>query len=106
MGLLLIFIYIPYPCIYLFIYLFVDSFIYLVQACNFIKKEIQVFQTQVFSREFSEIYRTEHLWWLLLMQQSSKTLTPVGKTSNIYRLTKKEYNKMRTDTGTSTYKKQ
>ena len=30
MGLLLIFIYIPYPCIYLFIYLFVDSFIYLV----------------------------------------------------------------------------
>ena len=40
------------------------------------------------------------------MQQSSKTLTPVGKTSNMYRLTKKEYNKMRTDTGTSTYKKQ
>ena len=36
------------------------------------------------------------------MQLSSKTLTPAGKTSNIYRLTKKEYNKMRTDTGTST----
>ena len=40
------------------------------------------------------------------MQQSGKTLTPADKTSNIYRLTKKEYNKMRTDTVTSTYKKQ
>ena len=30
MGLLLVFTYIPYPCIYLFIYLFADSFIYLV----------------------------------------------------------------------------
>ena len=107
MGLLLVFTYIPYPCIYLFIYLFVDSFIYLVQASNFIKKETLV---QVFSREFSEISKntffTEHLWWLLLMQQSGKTLTPADKTSNIYRLTKKEYNKMRTDTVTSTYKKQ
>ena len=96
-----------YLFIYLFIYLFVDSFIYLVQASNFIKKETLV---QVFSREFSKISKntffTEHLWWLLLMQQSGKTLTPADKTSNIYRLTKKEYNKMRTDTVTSTYKKQ
>ena len=40
------------------------------------------------------------------MQQSGKTLTPADKTSNIYRLTKKEYNKMRADAVTSTYKKQ
>ena len=29
------------------------------------------------------------------IQQSSKTLTPADKTSNMYRLTKEEYNKMR-----------
>ena len=40
-----------------------------------------------------------------LIQQSSKTLTPADKTSNIYRLTKQEYNKIRRNAITSTYKK-
>ena len=40
-----------------------------------------------------------------LMQQSSKIVTPAGKTSNMYRLTKEEYNKMRRNAKTSTYKK-
>ena len=40
-----------------------------------------------------------------LIQQSSKTLTPAGKTSNMYRITKEEYNKMRRNAITSTYKK-
>ena len=39
------------------------------------------------------------------IQQSSKTLTPADKTSNMYRLTKEEYNKMRRNAITSTYKK-
>ena len=33
------------------------------------------------------------------------TLTPANKTSNMYRLTKEEYNKMRRNAITSTYKK-
>ena len=40
-----------------------------------------------------------------LIQQSSKTLTPAGKTSNMYRITKEEYNKMHRNPITSTYKK-
>ena len=40
-----------------------------------------------------------------LTQQSSKTLTPTDKTSNMYRITKEEYNKMRRNAITSTYKK-
>ena len=40
-----------------------------------------------------------------LIQQSSKTLTPANKTSNMYRLTKEEYNKMCRNAITSTYKK-
>ena len=40
-----------------------------------------------------------------LIQQSSKTLTPAGKTSNMYKVTKEEYNKMHRNTITSTYKK-
>ena len=40
-----------------------------------------------------------------LIQQSSKTLTPADKTSNMYRISKEEYNKMRRNAITSTYKK-
>ena len=40
-----------------------------------------------------------------LIQQSTKTLTPADKTSNMYWLTKEEYNKMRRNAITSTYKK-
>ena len=40
-----------------------------------------------------------------LIQQSSKTLTPAEKTSNMYRISKEEYNKMRRNAITSTYKK-
>ena len=40
-----------------------------------------------------------------LIQQSSETLTPANKTSNMYRITKEEYNKMRRNVITSTYKK-
>ena len=40
-----------------------------------------------------------------LIQQSSQTLTPADKTSNMYRLTKEECNKMRRNATTSTYKK-
>ena len=40
-----------------------------------------------------------------LIQQSSKTLTPADKTSNMYRLTKEEYNKMRRNAVISAYKK-
>ena len=40
-----------------------------------------------------------------LIQQSSKTLTPADKTSNMYRITKEDYNKMHRNTITSTYKK-
>ena len=40
-----------------------------------------------------------------LIQQSSKTLTPADKTSNMYRTTKEEYNKMRRNAITSTYGK-
>ena len=40
-----------------------------------------------------------------LIQQSSKTLTPAYKTSNMYRLTKEKYNKMRRNAITSAYKK-
>ena len=40
-----------------------------------------------------------------LIQQSSKILTPSDKTSNMYRLTKDEDNKMRRDPVTSTYEK-
>ena len=40
-----------------------------------------------------------------LIQQSSKILTPSDKTSNMYRLTKDEDNKMRRGPITSTYKK-
>ena len=39
------------------------------------------------------------------IQQSSKALTPADKTSNMYRLTKEEYNKTRRNAITSTYKK-
>ena len=39
------------------------------------------------------------------IQQSSKTLTPADKTSSMYRPTKEEYNKMRRNAITSTYKK-
>ena len=39
------------------------------------------------------------------IQQSSKTITPADETSNMYRLTKEEYNKMRRNAITSTYKK-
>ena len=39
------------------------------------------------------------------IQQSNKTLTPADKTSNMYRLTKEEYNKMRRNAITSIYKK-
>ena len=40
-----------------------------------------------------------------LIQQFSKTLTPVIKISNLQRLTKEEYNNMRRNSITSTYKK-
>ena len=40
-----------------------------------------------------------------LIQQSSKTLTPTNITSNMYRMTKEEYNKMCRNVITSTYKK-
>ena len=40
-----------------------------------------------------------------LIQQSSKTLKPADKTSKMYRITKEEYNKMRRNAITSTYKK-
>ena len=40
-----------------------------------------------------------------LIQQSSKTLTPAYIMSNMYRITKEEYNKMRRNAITSTYKK-
>ena len=40
-----------------------------------------------------------------ITQQSSKTLTPAYKTSNMYRLTKEKYNKMRRNAITSAYKK-
>ena len=40
-----------------------------------------------------------------LIQQSSHTLTPADKTSNMYRLTKEECNKMRRNATTSIYKK-
>ena len=40
-----------------------------------------------------------------LIQQCNKTLTPAGKTSNMYRITKEEYDKMRRNAITSTYKK-
>ena len=40
-----------------------------------------------------------------LTQQSSKTLTPTDKTSNMYRITKEEYNKMRRNAITSNDKK-
>ena len=40
-----------------------------------------------------------------LIQQSSKILTPGDKNSNMYRLTKEEYNKMRRNAITSTYEK-
>ena len=40
-----------------------------------------------------------------LIQQSSKTLTPAGKTSDMYRISKEEYNKMRRNAIASTYKK-
>ena len=40
-----------------------------------------------------------------LIQQSRKTLTPADKTSNMYRISKEEYNKMRRNAITSTYKK-
>ena len=39
-----------------------------------------------------------------LIQQSSKTLAPAGKTSNVYRLTKEKHSKMRRSTITLTYK--
>ena len=40
-----------------------------------------------------------------LIQQSSKTLTPADQTSNMYRITKEEYSKMRRNAITSTNKK-
>ena len=40
-----------------------------------------------------------------LIQQSSKILTPADKTSNMYRLAKEEYNKMRRSAINSTYEK-
>ena len=40
-----------------------------------------------------------------LIQQCNKTLTPADKTSNMYRITKEEYDKMRRNAVTSTYKK-
>ena len=39
------------------------------------------------------------------IQKSSKTLTPADKTSNMYRLTKEHYNKLKHNAITSTYKK-
>ena len=38
-----------------------------------------------------------------LIQQSNKTLTAADKTSNMYRLTKEEYNEMRRNAITLTY---
>ena len=40
-----------------------------------------------------------------LIQQSSKTLRPPDKTSNMYNLTKAQYNKMHRNAITSTYQK-
>ena len=40
-----------------------------------------------------------------LNQYSRKTLTPANKTSNMYRLKKQKYNRMRRNAITSTYKK-
>ena len=40
-----------------------------------------------------------------LIQQCNKTLTPADETSNMYRITKEEYDKMRRNAVTSTYKK-
>ena len=40
-----------------------------------------------------------------LIQQCNKTLTPADKTSNMYRIIKEEYDKMRRNAITSTYKK-
>ena len=37
--------------------------------------------------------------------KSDKTLTPADKTSNMYRLTKEQYNQLKHSTITSTYKK-
>ena len=39
------------------------------------------------------------------IQRSTKTVTPADKTSNMYRLTKEEYNKLLNDSITATYKK-
>ena len=39
------------------------------------------------------------------LRESTKTMTPADKTSNYYRLTKEEYNKLKHDAITSTYKK-
>ena len=39
------------------------------------------------------------------LRKSGKTLTPADKTTNLYRLTKDEYNKLKTNAITATYKK-
>ena len=40
-----------------------------------------------------------------LIKESNKTMTPTGKTSNIYRLTKEQYEKLIMNSMTSTNKK-
>ena len=39
------------------------------------------------------------------MQNSNKTLTPADKTTNLYRLTKEEYEQLKSNAITATYKK-
>ena len=64
--------------------------------------ELATFENDLIELVKNSKFRTvhNHLQRMLksdikLIQQSSKTLTPADKTSNMYRITKEEYNKMR-----------
>ena len=75
-------------------------------------KELEAFENDLIELVKNIKFRTVHNQLqrtlksdIKLIQQSSKTLTPADKTSNMYRISKEEYNKMRRNAITSTYKK-
>ena len=75
-------------------------------------KELETFENDLIELVKNIKFRTVHNQLqrtlksdIKLIQQSSKTLTPADKTSNMYRISKEEYSKMRRNAITSTYKK-
>ena len=76
-------------------------------------KELSAFEDDLFHlvkiikfRKFKNKLQEKMNEDLQLIKSSTKTMTPADKTSNMYSLTKEEYNKLLDNAITKTYKKQ